>query len=137
MVPHVDDALWPIVKISYGATIELDEIPEFGMRLLRVFQGRGPFVTLADISELRPTQVTALHRKRIAEEADKLAARGAFIAEAVIIRNPLVRALYVGYQWARSGKSHPCETFADPLAALAWAREQAQRTARGTRTDLG
>lgn len=133
MVPNVDDALWPIVKITYGTTIELDEIAKFGERLLHVFQGRGPFVTLADISELRPAQVTALHRKRIAEEADKLAARGAFIAEAVIIRSPLVRALYVGYNWARIRKSYPSEAFADPLAALAWAREQAQRTARQAR----
>jgi hypothetical protein len=88
-------------------------------------------VTLADISDLQPAQVNALHRKRIAEVADQLAARGAFIAEAVIIRSPLVRALYVGYSWARTRKSYPSEAFADPLAALAWAREQAQRTARG------
>jgi hypothetical protein len=127
MIPNIDEALFPIVRIGYGSTLELDEISQFGAALLRIFQGRGPMVTVADISLLRPAQVSALHRKRVAEEADKLAERGAFIAEAVIIGNPIVRALYVGYTWARKKKTHPSEAFGDPITALAWARDHVHR----------
>jgi hypothetical protein len=50
MIPAIDDTEWPIVRITYGETIGLDEIPEFARRLGAIFTERGPFVTVADIS---------------------------------------------------------------------------------------
>jgi hypothetical protein len=79
-------------------------------------------VTVADISALSVTATTALHRKRVAEEADKLARKGAFVGEAVIIRNPLVRVLYLGYTWLRKHADYPSQTFADWSTARDWAR---------------
>jgi hypothetical protein len=122
MVPAIDDSEWPIVRITYGETIGLDEIPEFARRLDAIFTKRGPFVTVADISALSVTATTALHRKRVAEEADKLARKGAFIGEAVIIRNPVVRVLYHGYTWLRTRDDHPTQTFAEWSTARDWAR---------------
>jgi hypothetical protein len=121
MVPAIDDSEWPIVRITYGETIGLDEIPEFARRLDTIFTKRGPFVTVADISALSVTATTALHRKRVAEEADKLASKGAFVGEAVIIRNPVVRVLYHGYTWLRTRDDYPSRTFADWSTAKDWA----------------
>src|SRR5208282_2450696 len=108
-----DDAEWSIVRITYGETLGLDEIPELGRRLDAIFARRGPMVTVADISALSLTATGALHRKRVAEEADKLASKGAFLGEAVIIRNPLVRVLYHGYTWLKTRSDYPSETFQD------------------------
>jgi hypothetical protein len=122
MVPTINDSEWPIVTITYGETIGLDEIPEFARRLDAIFTKRGAFVTVADISALNVTNTTALHRKRVAEQADKLAAKGAFIGEAVIIRNPAVRVLYHGYTWLRRRDDYPTKTFPDSSTARDWAR---------------
>jgi hypothetical protein len=126
MLPKVDDSSWPVVRITYGETISFDEITELERQLLGVFQKRGPLVMLIDISALAATSVTALHRKRLAEGADRLAGRGALLAEAVFIPNPVLRALYVGYTWARARKTFPSASFVHADAALAWARAQAR-----------
>jgi hypothetical protein len=122
MIPAIDDTEWPIVRITYGETIGLNEIAEFAGRLDAIFTKRGPFVTVADISALNVTATTALHRKRVADEADKLASKGAFVGEAVIIRNPVVRVLYHGYTWLRTRDDYPRQTFADWSTARDWAR---------------
>lgn len=122
MVPAIDESEWPIVRITYGETLGLDEISEFGRRLDALFTRRGPMVTVADISALSVTTTTALHRKKVAEEADKLASKGAFVGEAVIIRNPLVRVLYHGYTWLKTRDDYPSETFKDWSTAREWAR---------------
>jgi len=132
MLPRIDESTWPIVSIEYGEEITFDEIAQLGEALQRIFRKRGPMVTLADIGALSAAATTALHRKRIAEESDKLAAMGAFLAEAVIVPNPVLRAIYVGYTWARHRKGYPSQAFPSPAPALVWAREQAG-TARRTK----
>jgi hypothetical protein len=126
MTPNVDDSSWPIVRITYGAVITFDEIAELERRLQSIFQKRGPMVMLIDIGRLAITSPTPLHRKRLAEASDRLSAQGAFLAEAIFIPNPILRALYVGYTWARTRKDFPFASFTDAEAALAWAREQAR-----------
>jgi hypothetical protein len=128
MLPRVDDSSWPIVAIDYGETITFDEITELGAALLRIFQKRGAMVTLINIGALRATTITAMHRKKLADEADKLAARGAFLAEAVIVPNAIVRALYAGYTWASQRRTFPSRAFPDPTSATVWARQQAHRS---------
>jgi hypothetical protein len=121
MVPAIDESEWPIVRITYGEVIALDEIGEFAGRLLAIFSKRGPMVTVADISALSVTATTALHRQRVAEESDKLAQKGAFLGEAVIIRNPVVRVLYHGYTWLKKRSDYPSQVFADSSSAKEWA----------------
>ena len=130
MLPRIDDSSWPIVTIDYGEVITFEEIDELGKTLRRIFEMRGPMVTLANIGRLSVTATTALHRKKVAEEADKLVALGAFIAEAVVVPNAIVRALYVGYTWAGQRRSHPSQAFADTPAALVWARQQVSHAPR-------
>jgi hypothetical protein len=122
VVPAIDESEWPIVRITYGETIGLNEIGEFARRLDAIFARRGPMVTVADISALSVSATTALHRKRVAEESDKLADKGAFLGEAVIIRNPVVRVLYLGYTWLKTRSDYPSQTFKDWSAAREWAR---------------
>jgi hypothetical protein len=130
MLPNVDDSSWPIVRITYGDVITFDEIAELAARLQGIFEKRGPMVMLIDVSALAASNVTALHRRRLAEGADTLAAQGALLGEAVIIPNPILRALYVGYTWACKRKTFPSQSFFDAEAALAWAREQARAALR-------
>lgn len=129
MLPSIDDTSWPIVTINYGEEITFDEIVELSQALERIFHRRGPLVMLVDIGALRAIAVTALHRKRLAEESDRLAAMGAFVAEAVIVPNPVLRAVYVGYTWAGKRKSYPSQPFRDSASALVWARQQVRAAA--------
>jgi hypothetical protein len=104
-----------------------DEIQTLTVRLRGILKKRGPMVTVVDLSELNLTQFTALHRKRLAEEAEKLAGEGAFLGGAVIIRNPVLHALFVAYQWARGTNTpFPSKAFSDTASAVAWAEAQAQ-----------
>jgi hypothetical protein len=130
MLPRIDDTSWPIVTIDYGEVITFEEIAEVSTALERIFEKRGPFAILVDIGALSATATTALHRKRLAEESDRLSAMGAFLAEAVVVPNPVLRALYVGYTWAGKAKSYPSRAFHDSAAALVWAREQSRAAPR-------
>ena len=121
-MPSVDDSEWPIVTITYPEVIALEEIPAFARLIQDIFTKRGPMVTVADISALNLSATTALHRKKVAEEADRLAQKGAILGEAVVIRNAAVRVLYQGYLWARKRQGHPSRVFDDPSKARAWAR---------------
>jgi hypothetical protein len=124
MLPRIDDSSWPIVAIAYGEVITFEEIAELSKALQRIFEKRGPIVMLVDIGAVSATATTALHRKRLAEESDRLAAMGAFLAEAVVVPNPVLRAIYVGYTWAGKRKTYPSQAFHDSTAALVWARQQ-------------
>jgi len=124
MLPRIDDSSWPIVAIDYGEVITFEEIAELSKALQRIFEKRGPIVMVVDIGAVSAKATTALHRKRLAEESDRLAAMGAFVAEAVIVPNPVLRAIYVGYTWAGKRKNYPSQAFHDSTTALAWAHEQ-------------
>jgi hypothetical protein len=130
MLPHIDDSSWPIVAIDYGEVITFEEIAELSKVLQRIFEKRGPIVMLVNIGALSATATTALHRKRLAEESDRLAAMGAFLAEAVVVPSPVLRALYVAYTWAGKRKSYPSQAFHDYASAFAWAREQVRASLR-------
>lgn len=124
MLPRIDDSSWPIVAIAYGEVITFDEIVDLSKALQRIFEKRGPIAMLVDIGALSATATTALHRKRLAEESDRLAAMGAFVAEAVIVPNLVLRAIYVGYTWAGKRKTYPSQAFQDSATALVWVHEQ-------------
>jgi hypothetical protein len=130
MLPRIDDSSWPIVAIDYGEVITFEEIAELSKVLQRIFEKRGPIVMLVNIGALSATATTALHRKRLAEESDRLAAMGAFLGEAVVVPSPVLRALYVAYTWAGKRKSYPSRAFHDYASALAWAREQTRAPSR-------
>jgi|HubBroStandDraft_1064217.scaffolds.fasta_scaffold15190_3 hypothetical protein len=125
MMPDIDDSSWPIVKVTYPPFVTAKEIPLAAARLRAIFAKRGPMVTVSDISAIDVKAATPVLRKMVAEEADRLARAGAFIAEATIIRNPLVRILHVGHAWLRVRKDHPTAAFSDWPSALQWARERA------------
>ena len=131
MMPEIDESSWPIIKVTYPPIVTLEEIPVAASRLRQIFTTRGPMVTVSDISAVSVRAATPIIRKMVAEEADKLAAMGAFIAEATIIRNPIVRVLHVGHAWLRVRTNHPIAAFADWPPALAWARARAGLDAAG------
>jgi hypothetical protein len=121
MVPEIDESDWPIVRLTFGPSITFEEIDELARRLKGIHGRLGPMVTVTDISAMSATATTARHRQRIAQEADDLSRKGALLGEAVVIRNPIVRALFVGYNWLKT-TSFPSRAFDDSASAAAWAR---------------
>jgi hypothetical protein len=130
VVPSVDDSEWPIVKIRFPEEVTLDDISVLASLLDQIFRRRGPMATVADISALSLNDTTALHLKELALEADKLAALGALLAEAVLIRNPAVRVLLQGYLWLRTRSPYPIQIFDDEEKAQRWAGSIASQTKR-------
>ena len=130
MLPRIDDSRWPIVRIAYGDVITFEEISELSGSLQRIFETKGALAMVVDIGAVKATALTALHRKRLAEESDRLAAMGAFLAEAVIVPNPILRAVFAGYTWACKPKGYPSRAFNDFAAAFSWAREQIESASR-------
>ena len=103
----VDVSGFPCVRITYPAEMSLDDIERLMVKMLDIHKQRGPFLTIDDISKLDQSKVTALHRKRLAEHTDRLAERGALIAEIVVVPSLLLRAVFTGYSWMRQRNSHP------------------------------
>ena len=120
MVPVIDETMWPIVTLTFGEFITLAEVGELARRLRAIRSRRGPMVTVNDINAMSVTGTTALHRRRIAEEADDLARTGALLGEAMVITNPLVRGLYLGYSWLKK-VNYPSKAFGDAVSAKVWA----------------
>jgi hypothetical protein len=137
MLPEIDEAGWPIVKVIYPPVMTIEEIPVGAARLRKIFTTLGPMVTVSDISAIRVRTATPVMRKMVAEEANKLAAMGAFIAEATVIRNPVVRILHVGHAWLRARTNHPVAAFSDWPAALAWARACVESKPAGMQREPG
>jgi hypothetical protein len=126
---RVEESGWPLVHIWFEGTITLEEVATLAETLHRVHKSHGPMVLVGDLGHLRAASVNALHRKAVADVADALARDGALVAEAVIAPQPVLRALFTGYTWLRSRTNHPQKVFAEPLGALAWAREQGREQA--------
>jgi hypothetical protein len=121
---RIDDERWPIVRISFDDDVSFDDIAQIAKRVEQVHRSRGPMVLLSDTSALRPMAVTPLHRKALADAADDLSAKGAILAEAVIVPNDFLRALFTGYTWLRKQNSRPSRAFRDFVSAMTWATEQ-------------
>jgi hypothetical protein len=121
MKPAIDETGWPLVRIQYGAELTLEDIQYLAERIEGIFRKRGPMITVADIGAVTLRSTTSVERRRIAEDADRLAGMNLFIAEAVIIPNPVLRVVYASYIWARRRLNHPYACFAEESAALAWA----------------
>jgi hypothetical protein len=121
MRPEIDESAWPLVRIRYGAELTVEDIQYLAERIEGIFQRRGPMVTVADIGAVSLKSTTAAQRRLVAQDADRLAALNLFLAEAVIIPNPVLRVVYASYVWARRRLNHPYACFAEESAALAWA----------------
>lgn len=130
MRPQVDDSAWPIVRITYGERLSLDEIAELALLLRQIFERRGPMITVSDLRRINPLEATALVRKQVAFEVDNLDEVGAFLAEAIVVPSPLLRALFAAYNFARRRSSFPSEAFEDVGSAMAWAERQAAASRR-------
>jgi hypothetical protein len=121
-VPVVDDSDWPIVRVTYGEELTLDEVPIGAGIVNRIFETRGPMVAIADISALSLTAITPLIRLAIANEVDKLTDKRAILGEAVIIRTRAARLIFRGYLWLKTTHGYPIQVFEDPAQAEKWAR---------------
>ncbi len=117
MIPEIDVKDFPVVRFKFGESMTLAEVDAHGARAEALFNERGPFISLSDLSATDFSKNPSTVRKRIAEVADHLAQKKAFIAEYVIVPSALVRALFTAYTWIRTKKNHPLEAFAN--AALA------------------
>jgi hypothetical protein len=121
-LPAVDETDWPIVRITYGEELSLDEVATTAGIFHRIFETRGPMVAVADISALSLMTTTSLIRRAIAIEVDKLSEKGAILGEAVIIRTRAARLIFQGYLWLRTTDAYPMQVFDERAKAEQWAR---------------
>src|SRR5690606_24195724 len=120
---RVNDSQWPVVRIDFLGNISFQDVEKLSKELRKVQLTRGAFVVLSDLTNLRAASATARLRQAIAEVADEFSGQGALLAEAVIVPNPILRALFTGYTWLRRNTQHDQKTFADFESALSWAQE--------------
>jgi hypothetical protein len=100
--------------------VNTGDVERMARQLHDLLRMRGPMALVCDLEALNPTAITPMLRWTLANEADKLAAAGAFVAEAIILRNSLLRGLYRAYTWNRQRLDYPSETFADLADARPW-----------------
>jgi hypothetical protein len=117
MLPRIDDSRWPIVRNSPTATSSRSRRSQSSRSLQRIFETKGALAMVVDIGAVKATALTALHRKRLAEESDRLAAMGAFLAEAVIVPNPILRASSLATRGRASRRAITCPVRSMTFAA--------------------
>jgi hypothetical protein len=126
--PTLDTSEYPNVWIRFQAELTHEDIAQHHETFERLFTERGPFLTIATLDQLRASHFTAKHRRALAESADALASRGAFIAEFVVTQSTLLRGWFTAYSWLRSvGRNHPLSCFATEAEALTAARAYLSR----------
>jgi hypothetical protein len=116
----IDASRWPMVQVTCPQQVSIPDVSRFMRQLDELFRARGPMLLMCDLDGMSADAVTPLLRKKLAEEADRLAERGAFVAEAIIIRNPILRTCYAAYTWARRKHDYPSKTFGDIALAKDW-----------------
>ncbi len=129
--PSVDTSEYPIVRIRFQPELTHEDIGRHHETFDRLFNERGPFLTIATLDQLRPGHLSAKHRRALGESADALARRGAFIAEFVVTQSSILRGFVTAYSWLRSHKNHPLICFATEAEALAAAHDYLARYNRG------
>lgn len=119
----VDASRLPLLFVVFPKRATAEDIDAHMARLLRLFQEHGPYALVADIDAIDPRAATPVLRTRFAEGVDHLAARGAFLAEAVVASSALVRGVFTAYSWFRQRKPYPISCFATRAEALVWSRQ--------------
>jgi hypothetical protein len=122
-----------VVRLTYPEEVTFADVDKLAERLDSLLSGRGPMATVAELDGLRPTAMTPLVRKYIAEKADDLARRGAFIAEAIVVEHTVLRAIYRAYTWIRNSQPYPTQCFSTTEDATLWARAQLTKSSREKR----
>lgn len=131
MLPVVDDSEFPIVRIVFGKDLTVADVEQHHSNFTTLFEARGPFLSIAEADQMSFTSQAAPARKLLAECADHLGERGAFIAEFMVVNSAVVRALFTAYTWLRAKKTHPVQCYANLAEAQAEARRiLAQRGAK-------
>jgi hypothetical protein len=123
---------WPVVQLTYPAEVTSGDVARLARRLNELFKQQGAMAIVAHIDHMKAASITPMLRGLIAEEADKLAEQGALLAEAVVVRDPVLRGLHRAYTWARRRQDYPAETFANLRPATEWARTCSQNARAGS-----
>lgn len=118
MVPTIDAAAFPIVLIRFGSALSHADCVQHYTNVRGLFDKHGPFISVADLNDILFGGVTAPVRRQLAQDADLLAAEGAFLAEFVAVRSSLTRSLFIIYAWLRRNKGYPMRCFDDIPGAL-------------------
>ena len=121
-VPIIDAQAFPLVRVTFGPTISLADIREFG-RQVRLLVRRGPVGSVTHLHQLDLAEATAVKRQLFAREMDAIAATGKIVAEAVIVRSTVMAGLVTAYSWLRPGQVTP-RCFTEEEAAETWIRGQ-------------
>lgn len=130
MLPDVDISAFPIVAITFGATLSHEDIEQHYLNTLRLIQERGGFIGLVDTRQLTLQAFRAPFRRHLARRADELAKMGAIIAEIVVVSSSVARPIFLIYAYSRRSRSYPIRCFDDMKVARRVAEGYAERLAR-------
>ena len=124
--PLVDIVAWPVVYITFAPMASVDEVEGYLHTLEPLYQ-RGqlkPFITVADLSHVSPTSLSAALRSKLAAGLSDLDRRypNAKAGEGVIIGAGVTRAAYSAMNLVRARVKYERKVFATKAEAREWAR---------------
>jgi len=131
--PWVDESEAPIYRTTFPATTTDAELSAFCARLHEWGRKvRYPIAWVVDISRVR--EVPATQRKIFARHLEDFESfeRRWNRGSALVVPNALVRGVVTAIFWLKK-PVYPCELFAEPREARAWARARLQGEAPGDR----
>jgi hypothetical protein len=114
----IDVSAWPLVRIGlYSVTPQL--VDAFLTQLAEIAE-RGPFVTVADARASSAPDANL--RRQLFAGLQRIHDRGNWLAEAIVMDNPILRGIVTAYSWVRSVKA-PLAVFSTVESAERWAIE--------------
>ena len=122
---EIDEAEWPVVRITYPKTLGPDSIPNYVARLEALGRRGMAYWAIVDMRRMEVTKIKPSHRTDLAAAGDDLNRRFPDIVrcEAVIHESPVVRMMHTAHLWVRKELPYPSKIFASEADARAWIAE--------------
>jgi hypothetical protein len=122
MPASYDDSQWPKVEVRWTGVVTDGELTDFLQRMDVWLRRSVPFSLLLD--SRGAWGLDSAQRKRVVEAMHESSAQtGALLVQAVVLDNPIQRALYFAVLWAFP-MPFPSKTFGDVEAARLWLEVQ-------------
>ena len=125
MKPRLDLTEFPLVVITYAASMTAQEADTYGVELATLL-ARGKVGSVVDLRAVDTARVSASDRAYIAKVVDSVTKRYAntLLAEAIVLDSTVLRCMYTAYSWLRVDRSYHSHAFGNVAEAKAWVREQ-------------
>lgn len=130
MLPTIDTAALPLVRITYPEMMTEEDVDEYAKRLGDLL-ATAHIGTVVDLRPINPTAAGAAGRRYLAAAIDGVTTKhpGRLVAEAIVMDSTILRGLYTAFCWIRSDGSYSSRPFADVPSAEAWVKAELDRQA--------